>query len=107
MKFYRYDIDYFKDTPQVQLLEYVLESETPKGYWIRPLLGGMYFSTWRKWISKTSRKRFAYPTKEEALNSFIIRKEKQVRYCKNDLYYAEETLKIAKKLKENGQFTEA
>lgn len=100
MKFYRYDIDYSNPEPHLWLKEFVLDKETPKGYWIRPLMYG-YMGLWKKWIPKVSRKRFAYPTKLEALQSFIARKKKQIKYCKSDLYYAEETLKIAINLKSN------
>jgi len=72
--------------------------ETPKGYWIRE---DLYFVTFEKrWVSKTARKRLAYPTKEEALQSFIRRKINQIRYCKRELYFAEGALKIAEKLRD-------
>ena len=100
MKFYRYRIAY-KDIPTVELSEFVLDKETPKGYWIRPLYGG-YLGLWKKWIPKKSRKRYAYPTKKEALDSFIARKKKQVQYSKTTLWYAEETLRIAQKMKDDG-----
>lgn len=95
MKFYRYeiieyashDIDGELETPKfpnptLVLSIYDLLKETSKGYWI----GDFIF---KKWISKTSKKRFAYPTKEEALTNFIKRTEKrikildwQIRACK-------------------------
>ncbi len=31
------------------------------------------------WVSKTSRKRFAYPTQMEAIESFIARKQRQIK----------------------------
>lgn len=48
--------------------EYELVRETPKGYWIKVFMQ-------EHWISKTARKRYAYPTKEEALEGFIQRKK--------------------------------
>ena len=98
MKFYRYDIDYYSPDPEVCLKEFVSEKETPKGYWIRPLVGG-YFGIREKWIPKVSRKRYAYPTKEEALESFILRKKRQIQYLKNQLYFAEETKRIAEEMR--------
>jgi len=52
--------------------------ETPKGYWIGDWL-------FKKWIPKDSKKRFAYPTKEEALNNFIIRTKKYIEIIKSRL----------------------
>ena len=98
MRFYRYDIALGSKEPEVELREFLLVKETPQGYWIREDIPGLYFTTDRKWIPKESRKRFAYPTKAEALYSFIRRKTKQIQYCKRELYYAEECLKIAKEI---------
>ena len=53
--------------------------ETPKGYWIEG----------NKWISNYARKRSAYPTKEEAWESFKCRKERQVSILKMQLRIAE------------------
>jgi hypothetical protein len=94
MKFYRYDIVEYAvwdhdgeftspryPNPSVELREYNLFKETPQGYWIGyGELNGIYGKA--KWISKTSRKRFAYPTKEEALTNFIKRNQRRVRILK-------------------------
>lgn len=53
--------------------------ETPKGYWIRDHI------YWKRWVSKDGRKRYAYPTKAEALNNFKLRKEKQQKILKSRL----------------------
>jgi hypothetical protein len=93
MKFYRYDtvefaemdsdtgeyIDKVFPNPQLRVNEYDLLKETPKGYWIGYGSMGDYKYNWKKWVSKTSRKRFAYPTKEEALENYIKRTEKRLR----------------------------
>lgn len=50
--------------------------ETPKGYWIRDR------HYWKKWVSKDARKRYAYPTKKEALFNFKLRKERQEKILK-------------------------
>jgi hypothetical protein len=106
MKFYRYRIeigdiggfDEFEnfvraswDNVSVVLAEYSLLKETPKGYWITDTWG-----VWKKWISKTSRKRFAYPTKEEALNSFRIRTTRRATYLERDLTNVKKALEIVK-----------
>lgn len=85
MKFYRYESDsYYSGGDEdgyggmffhrIVLKEFDLEKETPKGYWIRGFMT-------RKWVSKTHRKRFAFPSKLEAIQSFIIRKEWAVHYA--------------------------
>lgn len=64
MTFYRYvivDMGYDYPCPEIRLHKFFLVKETPKGYWIRPS-----HSLKQRWISKTSKKRYAYPTKEEA-----------------------------------------
>jgi hypothetical protein len=68
MQFYRY-ANY---GDEIILETYNLHRETPKGYWIT-----QQYWIKNKWINKTSTKRFAYPTKEEALESFKKRKYRQ------------------------------
>ena len=65
---------------QIDLKVYILEKETPKGYWIK-------CSGWfdKHWISKTSRKRFAYPTQEEAWNNFTKRTEKRLKIAQHQV----------------------
>jgi hypothetical protein len=65
--------------------EFILDKETPKGYWIVPFpYGGK-----RKWISKTAKKRYAYPTKSEALGSLLRRKLREISLCKQKIIDAE------------------
>ena len=97
MKFYRYDAHYIMSGVDVLCDTFKLVKETPKGYWIT--IDSLFFYSWKKWISKTSRKRFAYPTKAEALNSFIIRKEKQIIHCERAMHNAKRALSIAKEIK--------
>lgn len=98
MKFYRY----YNQNSDVILEQFKLLKETPAGYWIIPeyqdpveAMVNFRDAWYRKWISKTSRKRFAYPTKEEALVSFKMRKQKQIPILEAQLECAKETLKIA------------
>jgi hypothetical protein len=73
----------------IHLEEFDLIKFTPKGYWI----GGNGF---KKWVSATSLKKFAYPTLQEALTSFRLRKEQQVRILKAQLYVAEIAFELSK-----------
>lgn len=71
---YRYEgeQDYWVlDSYKIVLKTHQILKETPKGYWIRDRV------YWKRWVSKDGRKRYAYPTKAEALNNFKLRKEKQ------------------------------
>lgn len=78
MKFYRYDDTVYADIGvRVNKFEYELIRETPKGYWIN--------AYGEKWISKTAKKRFAYPTEEEALESFKARKKRQIEILEYQL----------------------
>jgi len=97
MKFYRYEIkryasyNDYDDFPihiqsyraSLSLDTYELKRETSKGYWIG--LIGLSESLYRKWIPKNSKKRYAYPTKKEALNNFIKRTESRIKHCENTL----------------------
>jgi len=109
MKFYRYeavtyavldmDGEYVSPTirsPKIELRTYELIKETPKGYWIgsRGWKGGNWW--FEKWIPKESRKRFAYPTKEEALRNYIKRTEKRIKILKSQLQECEYGVRTAK-----------
>jgi hypothetical protein len=75
MIFYRYE---FSLDDKLQCRTYSLTKETPKGYWIHP--DYLYGEKERRWISKTSRKRYAYPSEPEALHAFICRKLREQEY---------------------------
>lgn len=110
-KFYRYekrvytttisDISPSLNSYRIEVIEqeFNLFKETPKGYWIG--YGGSFSGKLRGnaiWVSKTSKKRFAYPTKEEALNSFMIRINRRMNYLQEDLRICGEALSKAAKL---------
>jgi hypothetical protein len=102
MKFYRYETyqtcsydseydTYSTSYPKLKPYEYSLHKETQKGYWIR--LFELDYPPYRlKWIPKESRKRFAYPTKKEALDNFIHRTKASIRIMKARISVAEYAL---------------
>lgn len=93
MKFYRYEeIQYSRIGIKVLEREFEFLSETPCGYWIK--LFEMFDD--KKWVSKTAKKRFAYPTREEALSSFIARKTRQVDILEGQLASAKMALMLGK-----------
>jgi len=74
----------------VYLRWYEVTKKTPKGCWVAVGWAGGH----RKFVLNDARKRFAYPTEELARESFIARKEWQIRRLKFDLEHAEAALKF-------------
>jgi len=82
---------------KVELRQLNLFKETQKGYWIG--YGSPVGSNWRgksHWVSKTSKKRFAYPTKEEALENFIKRTECRMRILSQQINVCKTSIDLAK-----------
>jgi hypothetical protein len=70
----------------IELRKYVVVRETLKGVWIdKPFFG-------EKFILNSARKRFAYPTKEEAWESFKRRKRRQMAIVMQQLVCAKVAL---------------
>lgn len=103
MRFYRYvcvsygSLDEY-DNPyttemRLECHEYVLIKETAKGHWIKREwdAGGQD----RKWVSKTARRRHAYPTKEEALTNLVRRTQRRIAILEAQLESSRRTLAIA------------
>lgn len=103
MKFYRvldHTVDHGYKTAVKTFLEvWHLVKETPKGYWISQYPNNQDWE-WaraeRKWVSKTSVKRYAYPSIPEALNSWRKRKERQLAHCEWNLRRAQALMTLAK-----------
>ncbi len=91
MDFYRYEDGRFneRDIPVVRLVKLELVRETPHGYWIQ--------ESWMepRWVSKTARKRYAYPSQEQALHSYIARKTRQAKLLWSQVRSTEARLKLA------------
>lgn len=66
--------------------EYSILKRTVKGIWI-DIWGGQ-----KKFINLEARKKFACLTREEALESFIARKKRQIRILTSQLLHAKEAL---------------
>jgi hypothetical protein len=112
MKFYRYEAIVYAEhdydgelvsprirIPKIELRTYNLHKETPKGYWIGY---GHYAPDMLRgnstWVSKTAKKRYAYPSKQEALTNYIKRTEKRIGILKSQLQECEYGLMNAKKI---------
>lgn len=72
----------------VRMAEYEVLKETPCGVWIG-------YGGGRKFVLQGARKQFAWPTKEEAIESFHARKRAQVRILSSLLRQAERMLTFA------------
>lgn len=81
--------------PRVRVMEFQKLKDTPKGVWLRRRFGSK-----NKWVSKTSKKRYAYPTKQEATESFLARKNRQIAILQSQLEHAKEVELIGKRMQE-------
>tara|TARA_R110002020_G_scaffold363217_2_gene575501 strand:- start:1656 stop:1982 length:327 start_codon:yes stop_codon:yes gene_type:complete len=70
---------------RLELYEIPIDATTPKGFWIHGKT---------KWVSSTSRKRYAHPTKDEALEGYKHRKLAYVKHASSNLRRAEEDLRL-------------
>jgi hypothetical protein len=75
---------------EIYLEEYPIIKETEQGYWIE--------TPFRKWVSKTAKKRYAYPTPEEALNNFKIRTQSCLNHLQRQLDDAKLYLEAANRI---------
>lgn len=114
IQFYRYEAIEYGDMlnddkskmliPSVKLVlqTYKLTKETPKGYWINyGFTYGEHLRIHSRWVSKTARKRFAYPTKQEALDNYIARTNRRISILKGQLRFSQLALTKAYNLNNN------
>jgi hypothetical protein len=80
---------YGVSAPELQLLRFAVTKVTKCGFWI---------DGWgeRRWVSNSSRKRYAHPTAEEAMAAYVERKKAYVRHCRARLARAMGDLALAK-----------
>jgi len=78
-------------TYRLDLYKFEILSHTPKGVWIRNWFGK------RQFVNNSWNKRFACPTKEEALASLIARKQRLIRIAKARINEAEHYIEIAER----------
>lgn len=82
------------------LSEYQIIRKTPGGVWIRLPWGVGRRIVDRKFILMTAYKKWACPTKEEALESFIARKHRHRDILESRLAVVQRALELAEKMKE-------
>lgn len=72
--------------------EYVVVRRTPKGVWIAapPVWRWAY----QRFVLNRARKKYAYPTKHEAWQSFKIRKQRQLEILRSQQDHVSEVLRL-------------
>ena len=98
MIFYRYYATYDVAGPSIngfslwraylEVDEYEVWKETPKGYWIIPK--GMTkdpdcVKLYKKFVLKVANRKFAYPDKKSAFESFKIRTKRRIEHLERQL----------------------
>lgn len=76
-----------KGRADIRCLEFPILKTTPKGVWINNYGP-------KRWVRLDAHKRFACPTKEEAMESFKARKKRQRSILKAQLSHLDEVDKI-------------
>lgn len=67
------------DVLAISVIEYRTLKKTPSGRWICPIWD--HEGRHRHFVLDGNGKRFAYPTREQARDSFIRRKKKEIQHC--------------------------
>lgn len=85
--------------PDIFLEEWPVVKTTPKGVWLKPFWanGWALESGELRWVSVNvdMKKRFAYPTKKEALAAYVHRKNRQITILEHQLGCAKAYLETA------------
>lgn len=95
---YRYESS--SSSSYVDLQVFIITRATPEGWWCLPAwVYQMGHDEWerleRKWVSNSARKRYCYPTKKEAWESYRIRKYWRVKHLTRQLEKAHEDCNLA------------
>ena len=86
-KLYRFESYHHNErAPSLYLSQFDIECETPKGYWAEN-------KTF--WVAKEGKKKKAYTDRQEAMVSFLKRKQAYVRHATNQLDRAKKELALA------------
>lgn len=89
---YRYQDDLIGGSGII-LREFIVARETPCYYWVQSYYGDCIRKT-----AKTGKCRFAYPTKEEAWNSYRERKRRHVAHLERQLEAARKRRNITENI---------
>lgn len=97
MKLYRFLDCNYPPHSECFLEDYEVIRETPAGYWIKDWEG----KDGKRWVAKTGFKRFAYVSKEDAADSYVARKNRQIRILGARLDAARDRLKFMEENRDN------
>ena len=86
--YYRYSEFRTSESVVLHLETFKMLKKTPCGAWIE------YYGGGKKFVLDAARKRFAWPTKEEALISFRARKKRQIKILTARLHDAKQALAL-------------
>lgn len=75
---------------KLELIELKVSKVTPKGVWVMRFLS-------KKFVLTAANKRYAAPTKQEALESLLARKARQIRILESRMKEARETSVLAER----------
>lgn len=78
---------------RLSCFEYRVIKHTPKGVWLQ-----QPYSPDKKFVLKNAKKRFAYPTKREALISYIARQKRRLLILKSQIKDSEMGLRVADRM---------
>lgn len=87
------------DRLAISCIEFRVVRRTPKGCWITPAWNADD-TRFLRFVLDGEGKRFAYPTRELARKSFIVRKQREIVHCSRQHDRAVRYLKLA----ESGKF---
>jgi len=92
VQLYRYDSVNQSRSVELRLRTFNVLKETPCGYWVSEWAHLMPVSMKdvydRRWVSKTGRKRLCYALKSDAMDSFMIRKQRHLDILTHQLKIA-------------------
>lgn len=82
MKLYRYEDVNYLNRVTIRERKFEILKETPCGFWIERW---EHARNEKRWVSSTARKRYAYPTRKEAMINFKARKYRQLQLVEAQL----------------------
>jgi len=87
--YYRYDDSYDKE--DIDLRIFKRDGDTDKGFWLKEIR----FTYNRRWCSNKARRPYARETKEEAMESYIARKEAYLRILEKRILAQRDLYRLA------------
>lgn len=112
---YRFREVYDEPGVSIQCIVFSALAETPAGYWVMrsdlaslaPHMNKEWIRKHRRFVPKQSRRRHCYPTKTEALESFLSRKKHHIGHMEFSLSVARAAYEKAQAVKDQPEVIEA